>query len=107
MTDGSRKVAFVCTDDGQHSRNVLAEWEVVDGGFRRLDRGSRERLRKAFANEAFGEELAPNDWRCRRCKRNPRITDERLATVLRALMTNRAEHRVVVDISSRESAKLF
>jgi hypothetical protein len=111
---GPRFVAFVCTDGGQHARNVLGEWTLAeDGQPRQISTAphrpgpAADRMRKGYHERETGVALPVADMRCRRCGRNPRANADRMRDVLQRLLHAIPDERIVVDVSRGVGANLF
>lgn len=100
---------MACTDGGRHNRNVLMQWHLDDDGRPQEDpvHPGRTDLLRAINARAGGRGIAYAEMRCRRCGRNPRMSEERLGRLIAGLLGQTSDERVLIDVSSPPYAGLF
>lgn len=104
-----RTVRMICTDDGRHRLNVLMPWHLDEDGRPEEDplHPGRTGLERAVYRRQTGRNPAFGEMRCRRCGRNPRITEATLTRLMVGLLERTTADQVDVDISVTPYARIF
>lgn len=109
MSQDFRPVRFICTDEDQHKRQVLAtvrltvssvEHVRVSRSSAPFNRDGHGQLRRQWREQDNLGPLPDFDLLCFKCGRNPRLNAARMREVLQAVLSVYADTpTVVVDIS--------